>query len=80
MSTLPPFLRGLGSRQKEYKSGERVEFSGIYDVVHDASHHEAHQVTSVKGEHFPPCKCGRTARFTLHYEAEHLSHHPLMKH
>jgi hypothetical protein len=75
-----PFPRGIAVRISEYKSGDKVQISGIYDVLHDQNHHEPHQVTAVRGEPFPPCKCGKGATFKLKYEADHLSQHPLMKH
>lgn len=80
MSNPPSFLSIIMARSKEHKSGESVPESGIYSVVHDSNHHDPHDVTCVKYEHFPPCKCGKGAAFKLKYAAEHLSHHPMLKH
>lgn len=46
-------------KAKEYKPGEKCEASWIYNVTHDKSHHQAHEVTVVFNEPFPPCNgCG----------------------
>ena len=37
-----------------FKSGERIRFSGLYQVFHDV-HHLPSQVALVKGHTFPPC-------------------------
>jgi len=42
-------------------------------VVHDPDHAAAHEVTTVEGEHFPPCNyCGKHPRFVLVHEAIHI--------
>ena len=65
--------------QNEYKSGDLVETSGLYQVIHD-KHAAPHEVTSVKGEPFPPCRdCGYKARFMLVRPAIHLTDHDLFK-
>lgn len=64
----------------EHKPGEKVPLSGIYRVVHDGKHAEAHEVTAIRGEHFPPCRgCGPGVRFTLSKAAKHLSEHEHME-
>jgi len=61
----------------EYKPGDRVPVSGIYDVTHDRldgdDHALPHQVTAIAGKVFPPCRwCGREVRFRLHHAAFHV--------
>lgn len=57
----------------EFKPGEKVLASGIYEVVHDPEHTGEHEVTCVYGEHFPPCNhCGHHPRFTLSRKAVHV--------
>ena len=46
----------------EYKPGNEVPASEIYEVIHDKNHTARHEVTAVKGEHFPPCKNLRERR------------------
>jgi hypothetical protein len=59
---------------EEFKPGEKVPTSGIYAVVHDTVHREAHEVTCVMGETFPPCKrCGDHPRFKLVRPAHHIT-------
>lgn len=61
----------------EYKPHDVVPQSGIYAVIHDKNHRQAHEITCVKGDHFPPCpKCGEKATFRLKKAAQHLSEHP----
>ena len=61
----------------EYKPGDRVPVSGIYDVTHDKldgdDHALPHQVTAIAGKVFPPCRwCGGEVRFRLHRAAFHV--------
>ena len=61
----------------QYRPGQLVPKSGIYRVVHDQVHIEAHDVTAVIGERFPPCHhCGQHPRFMLERAAHHLDTHP----
>lgn len=55
-----------------YKPGSIVPESGVYKVTHDPKHAENHEVTCVKGEHFPPCKGCEHPRFTLVRAAQHI--------
>jgi len=65
----------------EYKPGNEVAASGIYTVVHDKNHKTQHEVTAIRGEHFPPCKnCGSDARFVLARAATHINHDDALKH
>ena len=64
----------------EFKPGEKVPTSGIYDVVHDKldgdDHADPHQVTAIADTDFPPCRgCKSSVRFRLHLAAEHLQAH-----
>jgi hypothetical protein len=62
----------------EYRPGQTVPESGIYDVVHhDACRHRPHQITAVRGNEFPPCHdCISNPRFRLAQAALHLDDHP----
>lgn len=56
--------------KNEFKPGDRVPVSGVYDVTHDKldgdDHALPHQVSAVAGTKFPPCKvCGAEVRFQL---------------
>jgi len=64
----------------EFKPGEKVPASGIYDVIHDRldgdEHAHPHQVTAIAGTVFPPCRgCKGSVRFRLRQAAEHLDAH-----
>ncbi len=49
-----------------YSPGDAVRESGIYEVVHDASHRYAHEVVMISGDHFPTCEtCETQVRFRL---------------
>jgi hypothetical protein len=37
-----------------FKPGQTVPHSGIYRVIHDPAHIEAHEVTYIYGKPFPP--------------------------
>ena len=48
------------------RAGEVVRQSGIYEVIHDRDHREAHEVVMIRGEHFPDCEtCKEKVRFRL---------------
>ena len=65
---------------KEYKPGDEVDRSGIYEVKHDPVHTQRHEVTCVHGEKFPPCNhCGEHPRFTLVRAAIHVKWHEEFK-
>jgi hypothetical protein len=62
-----------------FKPGQKVEASGIYDVIHDPAH-DKHQVTCVYGDSFPPCNhCGHHVRFRLAVAATHVNNHEHFK-
>jgi hypothetical protein len=51
---------------RAHRTGEEVPQSGIYEVVHDRAHREAHEVVMISGEHFPDCEtCKDKVRFRL---------------
>ncbi len=51
---------------RRYRAGDTVRQSGIYEVIHDCSHREAHEVVMISGEHFPDCEtCKEKVRFRL---------------
>jgi hypothetical protein len=48
-----------------FKTGDQIEASGIYKVVH-REHRLPHEVTLLRNETFPPCsKCKNKVRFEL---------------
>ena len=61
----------------EFKPGDRVPVSGIYDATHDRldgdDHTLPHPVTAIAGSEFPPCRvCGAEVRFRLRDAAERV--------
>jgi len=51
---------------RRYRCGEVVRQSGIYEVLHDREHREAHEVVMISGENFPDCEtCKEKVRFRL---------------
>jgi hypothetical protein len=64
----------------EFKPGEKVPQSGIYDVIHDRMHHAKHQVTCVHADTFPPYNhCSHHVRFRLASPAIHANNHDEFK-
>lgn len=60
--------RHSGSRPngRRYRAGEVVRQSGIYEVIHDREHREAHEVVMISSERFPDCEtCKEKVRFRL---------------
>ena len=68
-------LRGAGGGSRyrrpkphgpDFRPGDTVRETGIYEVIHDRSHRAAHEVVLVGAETFPPCdSCGDRVRFRL---------------
>lgn len=61
----------------EFKPGDRVPVSGVYDVTHDKldgdDHALPHQVAATAGKRFPPCRvCGAEVRFRLRHSVERV--------
>src|SRR5580698_2504809 len=51
---------------RRYRCGEVVRQSGIYEVLHDREHRDAHEVVMISGENFPDCEtCKEKVRFRL---------------
>jgi len=58
-------MEGASKAEQIFKSGEAVQESGVYTVIHDA-HRPSHAATIFKGERFPSCAhCGLQVRFVL---------------
>ncbi len=56
-----------------FKSGDKVKKSGIYSVLHEGEHADAHDVTCIAGKMFPECgECGGAVRFLLVRHATHI--------
>jgi hypothetical protein len=50
----------------EFKAGERVRESGIYEAIHESAHRETHDVVMIQSDLFPPCDtCADRVRFRL---------------
>jgi len=57
---------GSRSSSRRYRAGDTVRQSGIYEVIHDRSHREAHEVVMISGQQFPDCEtCKDKVRFRL---------------
>jgi len=70
----------MATKTDEFKPGDKVPISGIYDVIHDKldgdDHAHPHQVTAIAGAVFPSCRgCQAWVRFRLHQAAEHVDAH-----
>lgn len=69
---------------QEFKAGEIVPTSGIYDVIHDSldgnEHAHTHQVVAIAGMTFLPCSaCKNSVRFRLRSAIEHIERDPHFK-
>lgn len=61
-----PWHGGSKPHGRRHRSGEVVRQSGIYEVMHDRDHREAHEVVMISGERFPDCEtCKEKVRFRL---------------
>lgn len=50
----------------EFRPGDVVRETGIYEVIHNSEHRTAHEVVMVASHSFPPCEnCGTRVRFRL---------------
>lgn len=81
---MPQTPRRPGSSKRNYKPGDVVPVSGVYDVVHDKldgeDHALPHQVIAMAGTVFPPCRwCGDEVRFGLHHAVMRVDAHPHFK-
>jgi hypothetical protein len=69
---------------QQYKPGDTVPESGIYDVFHDSldghEHAHPHEVTAIRGKLFPPCRaCHAHVRFRLHHPPAIVDRHDLFR-
>jgi hypothetical protein len=55
-----------------FRSGDRVQHSGVYRVFHNPEHAEPHEVTCVYGKRLPRCQRCEHARFMLVRGAENI--------
>ncbi len=61
-----PGHSGRRPNGRRYRAGDVVRQSGIYEVIHDRSHREAHEVVMISGDRFPDCEtCQEKVRFRL---------------
>jgi hypothetical protein len=50
----------------QFKAGELVRESGIYEAIHEGAHREPHDVVMIQSDLFPPCDtCADRVRFRL---------------
>ncbi len=50
----------------EFKAGDRVRESGIYEAIHEGAHRDPHDVVMIQSDLFPPCDtCADRVRFRL---------------
>ncbi len=63
--------RGGGGRHRNtslplFLPGDAVPESGIYEVMHDADHRQAHDAVMILGNRFPSCEiCSERVRFRI---------------
>ena len=49
-----------------FKPGQTVPESGIYEVIHEADHRQAHDAVMIRGNDFPNCEiCDQQVRFRI---------------
>jgi hypothetical protein len=66
-SSRGPSRRRRGNLEtKLYSPTDAVRLTGIYEVIHDRGHREAHEVVMRSGDPFPACEtCDLRVRFRL---------------
>lgn len=63
--------RGGGGRHRNtslplFKPGDLVPESGIYEVIHNGDHRQAHDAVMIHGDPFPACEtCNEQVRFRI---------------
>jgi hypothetical protein len=62
-----------------FRSGDRVQHSGIYRVLHSPEHEAPHEVTCLYGKRFPTCRICEHTRFMLLRGAENIDTHSHFK-
>lgn len=61
-----PHSQRLDRSLPMFRAGEPVKETGIYEVIHDAAHRDAHEAVMLNGESFPICDtCEQRVRFRL---------------
>lgn len=51
---------------RQYRPGDTIRQSGIYEVLHELQHREIHEAVMISGEKFPDCEtCKDKVRFLL---------------
>ncbi len=61
-----PGRRGPGKHGKIFLPGQPIPETGIYEVIHDRAHREAHEAVMHGGDLFPACdQCDMRVRFKL---------------
>ena len=68
-----PHWTGPRDEGRQYKAGDPVKESGIYEAIHEGAHREAHEVVMVKADLFPACDtCADKVRFRLVRSAPYI--------
>jgi hypothetical protein len=68
-----PHWTGPRDEGRQYKAGEPVTESGIYEAIHEGAHREPHEVVMVKADLFPACDtCAEKVRFKLVRSAPYI--------
>lgn len=61
-----PSRRKRNDHSTYFLAGSTIPESGIYEVIHDNAHREAHESVMVKGDSFPMCDvCQDRVRFRV---------------
>jgi len=62
----PGKFHARGKHGTVFLPGAPVPETGIYEVIHDRAHRDAHEVVMHRGDPFPPCvQCEARVRFKL---------------
>ena len=74
----------MAETSHEFKPGDKVPKSGIYDVTHDKidgdDHALPHQMTLITDRVFPTCRgCHDGVRYRHHQAVEHIDTHDHFK-
>ena len=70
----------MGTKSHEFKAGDPVPTSGVYEAIHDKldgdEHAHPHPVIAISGAKFPTCRaCRGHVRFRLAHAAEPVDDH-----
>lgn len=62
----PPRSHHARAEGPQFKPGDPVKETGIYEVIHEGAHRTAHDAVMLANDAFPPCDtCGLSVRFRL---------------